>query len=234
MKVLYRISDNGYVKPKFENATKQRCLLNFLTQWPLEEIVVFVDRCVEPTLDFLNDYAEMTGLQLQMIPADQGGSSAASWRFVRDYALTLPDDEVVYFVEDDYLHLDLSRTCLLEGIERSDYVTLYDAPDKYIPASRGGNPLIEDDGGDPTKVILTPSRHWRLTNSTTMTFACKVQTLREDNPIWTKYTNGAHPNDFECFLDLRSSGRSLISPLPTLSTHCEPAWAAPLIDWTQL
>lgn len=234
MKVLYRISDNGYVKPKFENATKRRCLLNFLEQWPLEEIIVFADRCISETKDFLLDYADQTGLILYDIPDGFGGSSAASWRHVRDYALTLPDDEAVYFVEDDYFHLDMSRTCLLEGLERADYVTLYDAPDKYVPASKGGNPLIDDDGADISKVILTKSHHWRLTNSTTMTFACKVQTLRDDNDIWKKYTSSTHPHDFECFLELRASGRSLISPIPTLSTHCEPAWAAPLMDWNTL
>ena len=231
MRCLYRISDNGYVKSKFANATKQRCLLNFLSQWPLEEVTVYVDRVIPETRKFLDEYAEMTGLQLVDI---DGGSSAASWRIVRDAALELPDNEVVYFVEDDYLHLDGSRTCLLEAIERADYVTLYDAPDKYVPASMGGNPFIEDDGADPTRVILTKSSHWRLTNSTTMTFACRVGTLRADNEIWKKYTDGSHPHDFQAFLELRAAGRALISPIPTLSTHCEPAWAAPLVDWSQV
>jgi hypothetical protein len=235
MHVLYRISDNGYVKPKFENATKQRCLLNLLEQWPLEEVTVFADKCVPETMDFLMDYAEVTGLRVHDISTNpNAGSSSGTWRIVRDWALDLPDEEIVYFVEDDYLHLDMSRTCLLEGVERADYVTLYDAPDKYVPASKGGNPLIGDDGADETKVILTKSHHWRLTNSTTMTFACKVHTLREDNDTWKKYTSGTHPHDFQCFLELRQYGRALISPIPTLSTHCEPAWAAPLMDWSTL
>jgi hypothetical protein len=142
------------------------------------------------------------------------------------------DDEVVYFLEDDYLHLDGSRTALLEAIDRADYVTLYDAPDKYVPARMGGNPYIEDDGADPTRVILTKSRHWRLTNSTTMTFATRVKTLREDNDVWKQFTEGNHPHDFQAFLALRAKGRALLSPIPTLSTHCEPAWAAPLVDWS--
>ena len=229
MKVLYRISDNGYVKEKFANATKKRCLLNCLMQFPLDEVTVFVDKVIPETQEFLDDYAELTGLKLVPI---QGGSSAGSWRIVRDHALTLPDDEVVYFLEDDYMHLDGSRTALLEAIDRADYVTLYDAPDKYVPARAGGNPYIEDDGADPTRVILTKSRHWRLTNSTTMTFACKVKTLREDNDLWKQFTEGNHPHDFQAFLALRAKGRALLSPIPTLSTHCEPAWAAPLVDWS--
>jgi hypothetical protein len=233
MKCLYRISDNGYVKPKLPNATKQRCLLNFLEQWPIDEVIVFADLCKAETMEFLQDYSETTGLQIHLI---QGGSSAGSWRIVRDFVVrTIPDNEVVYFVEDDYFHLDMSRTCLLEAIERADYVTLYDAPDKYVPANMGGNPYIDEDGTDLTRVCLTKSHHWRLTNSTTMTFACKAKTLREDLPIWKKYTDeGDHPHDFQAFLELRAKGRSLLSPLPTLSTHCEPAWLAPLMNWETL
>jgi hypothetical protein len=234
MKVIYRISDNGYVKPKFENATKRRCLLNFLTQWPVEEITVMYDKCVPETIDFLKGYSDVSGLKIEEIVA---GSSAQSFRLVFERALTFTDDEVVYLVEDDYWHLNYSRQCLLEGIERSDYVTLYDAPDKYVPARHGGNPFIEDDGADPTRVILTKSTHWRMTNSTTCTFAATVGVLREDYMVWKAHCfanpHQTHPNDFPCFLELRNKGRALISPIPSLSTHCEPAWKAPLINWEE-
>lgn len=228
MKVFYRISDNGYVKEKLPNATKKNCLLNFLEQWPKEEITVCMDKCTPETTEFLMEYRDTAGLHVVPI---EGGSSAGSWRVVAEMALELPDDEIVYFVEDDYLHLDGSRQGILEAIERADYVTLYDAPDKYVPARYGGNPLIEDDGADSTRVILTKSRHWRLTNSTTMTFAVKVRTLREDMPIWKQFTDGTHPHDFQCFLELRKAGRALVSPIPSLSTHVEPVWLAPLINW---
>jgi hypothetical protein len=232
MKCIYRLSDNGYNKPKFENATKRRCLLNFLTQWPVEEITVLYDRCSQATLDFLRGYHDVSGLEIEEI---DGGSSAQGFRIAVERALRLPDSEIVYLVEDDYWHLDYSRQCLLEGIERADYVTLYDAPDKYVPASRGGNPFIEDDGADPTRVILTKSSHWRMTNSTTCTFATTVGTLRDDLDVWKAHCFSSpaqtHPNDFPCFLELRNNGRALISPIPSLSTHCEPLWKAPLIDW---
>jgi hypothetical protein len=231
MKVLYRISDNGYVKPKLPNATKKNCLLNFMTHWPLEEVTVYKDRCAPTTEEFLTEYAEITGLNIQPI---DGGSSAGSWRVVRDVALTLPDDEIVYFVEDDYFHLPNSRKAIEEGLQHAHYVTLYDAPDKYVPAKFGGNPFIEDDGADDTRVILTPTTHWRITNSTTMTFATRVGTLRADNAIWTQFTDGTHPHDFQAFLALRDFGRVLISPIPSLSTHCEPAWLAPRVDWSKL
>lgn len=232
MKAIYRISDNGYVKPKFGGATKKRCLLNFLEHWPLDEIIVLADKCTPETRDFLQDYADLSNLVVKDI---QGGSSAQSFRLAVEEALQLPATETVYLVEDDYWHMPFSRRVLLEGIDRADYVTLYDAPDKYVPASMGGNPFIDDDGGDASKVILTKSTHWRLTNSTTCTFATKVETLAADFHIWKEFCfatpDQKHPHDFQCFLKLREQGRSLISPIPSFSTHCEPAWAAPLVNW---
>lgn len=231
MKVLYRISDNGYTKVKLPNATKRRCLLNFLTHWSVDEVTVYMDRCTEETESFLRDMSDRHNLTV--VPID-GGSSAGSWRVVQNEALKLDDDEIVYFVEDDYFHILHSRRALLEGIQRADYVTLYDHADKYIPASQGGNPYISEQGGEQTVVIRTDSCHWKLTNSTTMTFATTVETLRYDLEVWNHFTQGTHPNDFHAFLTLRQRGRSLISPLPSFSTHCEPAWLAPFIDWESI
>jgi hypothetical protein len=229
---FYRISDNGYQKVKFPKATKKNCLLNFLTEWSVSEVRVLVDRCIPATRQFLHEYADLTSLHVEDI---DGGSSAQSFRIAYEKALELDDTEVVYLIEDDYWHLNSSRSMLLEAIERAEYVTLYDAPDKYVPASQGGNPYIDEDGADETKVILTQSRHWRLTNSTTCTFAARVGTLREDYEVWKQFCfatpDQKHPHDFQCFLELRSRGRSLVSPIPTLSTHVEPNWAAPLVNW---
>ena len=227
MRILYRISDGSYKKERFQHATKKGCLENFLKHFPSEEITLYADNVSDETYEWLQTY------DLEVIRTN-GGSSAAGFRIVLDEALKLDDTEIVYFVEDDYLHLENSRQVLLEGLERTDYVTLYDHVDKYMPASEGGNPYIDEDAAEETKVFLTKSSHWKLTNSTTMTFAAKVKTLREDEPTWRKHIEGKHPNDFGCFIELRNNGRSLSSPMPGLSTHCEPMWAAPLIDWEQV
>ena len=225
MKILYRISDGSYKKERFQHATKQHCIENFLSQFPKEEVIIYADNVRDETLEWI------TALGCETLRTN-GGSSAAGFRIVLDAALELSDDEYVYFVEDDYLHLPNSRAVLLEGLERSHYVSLYDHKDKYIPAHSGGNPYIDDDAAEVTKVFLTKSSHWKLTNSTTMTFATKVSVLKEDAPIWKKYTSGTYPHDFHCFLELRENGRTLATPIPGYSTHCEPMWATPLIDWT--
>lgn len=224
MKIFYRISDGSYKKERFPHATKQNCLENFLKHFPKEDITIYADNVTDETFKWLQSYN--IGLK-----RTSGGSSAAGFRIVMEEALLLDDNEVVYFVEDDYFHLENSYQILLEGLERVDYISLYDHVDKYIPASLGGNPFIDEGGGEDTKVFLTNNRHWKLTNSTTMTFATTVNILREDADIWRYYTSGTYPHDYQCFLMLRDKGRTLATPMPSLATHGEVKWAAPLIDW---
>ena len=139
----------------------------------------------------------------------------------------------VYLVEDDYLHLKGARKVLLEGIKIADYVSLYDHPDKYLNANQGGNPFVQD-GGEVTKVYRSESCHWKLTNSTTMTFASTADVLKRDKEILQKWTTGTYPEDFKMFIELRENDRSLITPLPGYSTHGETQWLSPFIDWSKV
>jgi hypothetical protein len=234
IKVIYRLSDNGYNKPKFPNATKMHCLENAMFKLLNCDWYLFVDN---------TNLKEDTRLELEKLNQQRlfthfeyytGGSSAGSFRYVMDFALRNFEDGPVYFLEDDYLHIDHSAEVIKEGLQIANYVSLYDHNDKYIPASQGGNPFIEDDAGEVTKVYRTKSTHWKLTNSTTMTFATTITQMRTDLEIWKKHISGTHPNDFAAFLELRDLGRSLITPIPGYSTHCEPAWASPGIDWSKV
>lgn len=225
MKNFYRISEQSNQKVKFSFATKEQCLVNFLHHFPKEETVIWADNVSDQFYDWLTGF----GCELRRTAA----GNAAGFRLVIDEVHTLPDDEIVYFVEDDYLHRQNSRTAILEGLTRAHYVSLYDHIDKYLPPEKGGNPLIEKEGAEITKVFLTPSTHWKLTNSTTMTFAVRVATLKTDTDIFYTHTAGNIPGDFATFTDLMQKGRSLATPIPALSTHCEVFWAAPLIDWSK-
>lgn len=228
MKVLYRISDNSNKsKLKFDHATKEHCLHNFLQHFPVEEVTLYADNVKDSTYEYLNSLGVS-------VVRTKNANNAVSALHVLNEALQFDDVETVYFVEDDYLHRPNSRQVLLEGLDISRYVSLYDHPDKYIPAAHGGNPLIESDGGEITKVYLTKTSHWKLTNSTTMTFATTVKSLREDFNIWKKHCTGHIPHDFDAFIELREIGKSLITPIPSYATHCEQKWAAPLIDWNNI
>lgn len=227
MIVYYRISDGGYSKDKLEFATKEKCLENFLSVFPNDEIVVFGDNINEVT-------EKMVKSHTPNLIRIQTGSSAQSFRYVFLEALKILDDNtVVLFQEEDYLYTSNARNVLLEGLSRVDYVSGYDHLDKYINGVNGGNPLIVS-GGEETLVFTTESHHWKLTNSTTMTFMTKVGTLREDKDIFLKHTEGTYPTDFQMWLDLREKGRALATPIPGVSTHIETRWLSPNIDWKNI
>ena len=152
-----------------------------------------------------------------------------------DEALKLDDNEIVYFIENDYIHKSGSPYILEEGFEiGADYITLYCHPDKFLPPSRGGNPYVGEDGGYNTKIYKSKSCFWLMTESTTMTFAAKVKTLKEDEDILRKWTSGIHPDDFKMFLDLRVKGKALLMPIPSYSTHGEVQWLAPFENWKEI
>ena len=161
------------------------------------------------------------------------GNNAGSFNYVLDKALELDNKEIVYLLEDDYLHKPNSKQIITDGIELGfDYVTLYDHPDKYMNPIDGGNPFCSG-MSEETRVYLGDNCHWKLTNSTTMTFASKVKTLREDEKIIRKWTSEKHPNDFQMFIELKQNFRRLASPIPGYSTHCESRWLTPLKNWNE-
>jgi hypothetical protein len=143
------------------------------------------------------------------------------------------DDVLVYFLEDDYLHIPHSFDYLREAAEcnYTDYLTLYDNPDKY---SNEINPYVTHEG-ESSIVYWCGHRHWKETNSTTMTFAAFSDVLKKDKKIFWNWTNGQHPWDFILFTDLRKvNGRRLSCPIPSCSTHGETTTLAEGIDWDHI
>jgi hypothetical protein len=230
MKIIYRISDAGYNKIKPNYINNENCLKNAVRVFPeyKTDWLVIADNCSLNTQDMIRE------LYKGEIKHVSIGHGAGTFNLALDYALTLPDDEIVYFLENDYLHREGSLEALKEGLNLgSSFVSLYDHPDKYIDPSHGGNPYCEG-GAEDTRVYLTKSCHWKITNSTTMTFAAKVSTLKRVEPILRKYTQGTYPEDFKMFLELRELGEILITPIPGFSTHGETQWLSPLINWENI
>lgn len=191
--------------------TKKDCFLNFIKVFGTSDLTVIADNSKQDTVKFLKSYT--SNIHLSSL------GNSKSFMYALDMALHNNDDgDTVYLVEDDYLHLGGAEETILEGIQKADYVSLYDHPDKYMSPSL--NPFVAD-GGESTKVILTASTHWKFTNSTTMTFAAKVKTLKEDYRFIEPCCNVERPLDFQIFCALLKIGRKLISPIPGQSTHCD-------------
>ena len=231
MKIIYRISDAGYSKVKPEYVNNELCLKNFCNVFfdQIYNILVIADNCSDDTIAMIKKYIDPVNIRKVSV-----GHGAGTFNLALDMALGYDDETIVYFVENDYLHKQGSPRVIVEGLQTGyGYVSLYDHPDKYINKQNGGNPFIED-GGEVTRVMLTNSSHWKLTNSTTMTFASTVGTLREDESILREFTKGSYPRDFEMFLALRENQKGLLTPIPGYSTHGETAWLTPLIDWSKI
>jgi hypothetical protein len=158
----------------------------------------------------------------------KGGNDAQSFLNLLNYVIKQDynDEDIIYFVEDDYLHKPGWIDILIEGFEYigADYFTLYDHPDKYWPG-------IWD--RLPSYLIISPSVHWRTTTSTTNTYACKFKTLKQHFDIHVQYCDLTEKwtKDHDKFTHLWSIGSNLVSSLPGYSTHVEGNMLSPTVNW---
>ncbi|CAK0769357.1 hypothetical protein CVIRNUC_003658 [Coccomyxa viridis] len=236
---FYRLSDAAQpsldglpvfkAKPAYVN--NRSCLLNFIAVFGKARLSVLADHVCDATYEWLRDVVPHDS-----IVRTEHGNGADTFLHAVRLAINLPSSTPCFFCEDDYLYTPDAKQVLLQGLALADYVTLYDHPDKYCSAGncRGGavgNPLVTDNS-EVTRVYITDSSHWKLTNSTTMSFATTAGCLKADASIYDLYCSAGYPHDFALFRHLiTQKQRRLISPIPGRSTHGETLYLAPLIDW---
>tara|TARA_B100000686_G_scaffold198006_1_gene204826 strand:- start:17 stop:721 length:705 start_codon:yes stop_codon:yes gene_type:complete len=160
----------------------------------------------------------------------EGGSQAKSWASALKYVnnKNFSDDQIIYFIEDDYLHLKNWNNIMLEGFElKADYVSLYDHLDKYKL------PIYEK---LQSKILLGKSCHWRTVPSTTLSFAVKFKTFKKHYEIYKKFNfiETESTKDHEMFIELWKSGSNLISSIPSYASHMDLHWLAPTINWEEI
>jgi hypothetical protein len=141
------------------------------------------------------------------------------------------DDQIVYLLEDDYLHRSGWCDIMLEGFTiNPSYITLYD--------------FEEFNNQDILcKIFSTDRCHWRSIPASTNTFACRYKTLLEDLKIHEKYSSSHaikekegfyFSKDYDKFWELQKHNRYVISPIPGWSTHCDANYLSPIIDWEKI
>lgn len=185
--------------------SKEICFKNFLSVFQEKDITIVADNC-DKSLSWLSPH-EKTSY-----------GNAGSLLHCIKQAMSLDDEKLVYFVEDDYLHREGARQVLIEGQNLGEYGTLYDHPDKYTSIYNGG---------EVSKVIRTMSTHWRFTSSTCMTFFTKVKHLKRDFVVWSKYLAGKHPDDFGVFTEL---GKPIVVPIPGYACHTDMTFSGATKD----
>ncbi len=160
----------------------------------------------------------------------KGGNNAKSFNSTFEHVkkCNFSDDQIIYFVEDDYIHRENWTEILLEGFElNAEYISLYDHLDKYkLPMY---NKL-------QSKVLVSKSCHWRSVPSTTGTFAVKFKTFKKHFDIYKKFIfiDKNTTKDHEMFLELWKSGSSLITCIPGFASHMDIHWLSPTINWEEV
>ena len=235
LRVVYRLcaAENAKPRPQFySKAACLRSLLRALAFAPPTALTVVCDGA--PPEDCRALAGDWPLLQLP------GRGNSASMAAAIDVAIRWPADDLVYFVEDDYLHVS-DALCKLDRVFaqlRPDYATLYDHPDRY-------RPLADPDYAIPKAIDTHVDDHsWRSVESTCMSFAARVHTVRTDRETFAAYlSDDRHPSDRELFRELGGLGphrrgrrrpRTLLGPVPSLATHCELGHLAPGVDWERI
>lgn len=231
--VIYRISDVGYKKIKPSYINNENCLKNAVNTFKNFIFYIIADNICEKTKEMILKYI----LKDNLIEVSVG-HGAGTFNIGLDLALklNLNNEDIIYFLENDYLHRENAENILIEGftIPNVSFITLYDHPDKYNYFFENSPNCFVKNGGEITQVIITKNIHWKHTNSTTMTFATRYKTLLETHEIMRQFTKGSHPNDFPMFIFLLRNNKLLYSPLPGYSTHGETEYLCPLVDWNKI
>ena len=160
----------------------------------------------------------------------KAGTEATSFLYMLEYVKQqkFSADTIIYFLEDDYLHRPHWPKILREAftLPNVDYVTLYDHRDKYF---------LPQYTELKSKIFHTESCHWRVTPSTTNTYAMRFKTLQNHIDIHRSFSlRRTITADHDKFIKLAEEGATLISSIPGFSTHAEPDYASPCTHWEKL
>ncbi len=185
------------------------------------ELHIVFDGKQVPT--YLNRYHKLIKIE--------AGTGSRSFKKAIQYALSLGNDQdIIYLLEDDYLHRPGWKTVLTEGIEMTStvsqegYISLYDHKDKYF---------LPEYNKLTSQLFITNSSHWRTTPSTTDTLAIKKITLDRYKEQFYLFSSDKLPmsEDHLRSIQLWKLGLPLFTPIPGWATHCEPDYMSPLVNW---
>jgi hypothetical protein len=180
--IIYRISSLGRNPNPLGVSSKLELLSENLKKLSDFDYIIIADNLIES-----EKYKLKNILNPEKIIFTNLGNRM-SFIYAINLSLKLPDDNVIYFLEDDYLHLfnSISSSYIKLLLEKFDYISFYPHPDK-IPCSE----ILESEYclnffSEPTRLINIDKDIWRTTSSTTMTFLTTVKKIKEDYFVWTR------------------------------------------------
>lgn len=213
-------------KTRLTNFSRERCLENLLSTIDEHINITFFLDTYHPMQEehFLRKQSKFPIIDFK------AGSEAASFLYMLEYVYQkdYPSNTIIYFLEDDYLHLPQWPKVMREAftIPGIDYVTLFDHKDKYF---------FPQYAELKSKIFHTDTCHWRTTPSTTNTYAMLFKTLKKHIDFHRCFSLGrAITADHEKFCKLAEEQAVLISSIPGYSTHVEKDYASPCVEWEEL
>jgi hypothetical protein len=164
-----------------------------------------------------------------------------------EMSLQFPDDQWVYFCEDDYLHHPNSFYKFTQLFENKHQITISkkkrfskkiisiepdlvihppDYPDRYHASER-----------KQSYIFLIEDYHWRQISNTTFTFLTQVSTIKKYYKTLIKSSYGA--NDAFLSNNLYGSNTFLnkclcLSPIHGLANHMHVNTFTPCVDWEKI
>jgi hypothetical protein len=141
----------------------------------------------------------------------------------------IPDEDIIYIVENDYLHLPGWTNCVLDvfnaNCKHQMLVGLFDHLDKYVFTHVDRN----DEWGMykdlVSKIFVSNTRHWRTVPSICHSWIMSGKSFKENKDV---FYSGVADNTGSDMMGKR--GYIIITPIPSLANHCD-LFNAPLVNW---
>lgn len=213
-------------------------------------IFIVADNLSKDMIDFFD------GFKVEMIHGKYGNDN--SLRECFKLASSLPDNELVYFCEDDYLHTKNCFSEMVTLIQQYDTIFPSDIKLKYLLRKRELIffslkryfkkpdflifPCDYPDRYVPfyaekSFIFKTKTSHWRQIRDVTFTFLVRTNTFKKHQTVFKKSATNANDR----FLSRKLLGNNFfyssllgLSPLPSLACHMHKETMSPLVDWEDL
>jgi hypothetical protein len=212
----------------------EKCFKNLLDSLNLncQLTIMFDGSLLEYDSSFIKKYQSLNQFRVISITAGSDlNSNVQTFEFIKkqDY---IKENDLIYILENDYLHLNGWVDCILDLYSLTDgmhYTTLFDHNDKYLCLNN-----VDGEWGMyknlVSRIYVTRTRHWRTLPNTCASFIMSKKLFDEDYDILS--LKEADNTRFDILT--RTKNRIVLSPIPGLSTHVQHPWMSPCINWEQV